>query len=433
MECLGSGALMVDRETPLPWLNQAAELKGGDDVIFSWLSRYRSAVAAGVDAVNGTVGALLDDSGELFIHESVLSAIYRQSAVDTSAYAPLRGLPAFRELAIDLAIGQHRGGLAHLHPRAFVTPGGCGALYLSAANLATPGDAVLLRECHWGPYRTILDENGLRIATWPLIGSSASEGRFVDSEYLSSSLASLARDQESVLMWLNDPAHNPTGLSLQSHDRRTLFDSVVGAALNHPSVGFTLLIDAAYARYSGEPCGWAGTFGSAENWPTNLLVAVAVSCSKSHTIYGMRLGALVTFHPEPEIHEKLETVWLHTGRGTWSGTPRLPQSALIDLHASVLEEEWLASVVKAKELLDRRRALLIDQCRASGVALFPSHDGYFAWYPCDNPEAVAAEVAENSVFLVPLDKGVRIGLCAIPEASIPRVAFALSRATGQNE
>ena len=430
MGCLGSDVPMADRTTTLPWLNQAAEVKGGDDVIFAWFSRYLSAVKSGVDAVNGTVGTLLDDSGRLFVHEAVLAAIHRQSATDIAAYAPLRGLPAFRELAIDLAVGHHRNELSHLHPRAFATPGGCGALYLSAANLAAPGDAVLLRECHWGPYRTILRENGLHAATWPLIGPAAPDGRFVDSESLFSSLSSLAHDQASVLMWINDPAHNPTGLSLGSDDRQILLNSVVSAALDYPDVGFSLLIDAAYARYSSEPHGWAGTLGDLKEWPTNLLVAVAVSCSKSHTIYGMRLGALVTFHPESEVHEQLETTWLHTGRGTWSGTPRLPQSALIDLHTSVLEEEWLDSVLKAKDLLDGRRAHFIDLCREHGVSLLPSHDGYFAWHPCSDPESVAAEVAEDSVFLVPLDKGVRIGLCAIPEASLSRVALALSRTRG---
>ncbi len=432
MGCLGAGLPMSAQHTSLPWLNQAAQTKGGDDVIFAWLSRYRSAVASGVDAVNGTVGALLDDSGKLVVHDSVLAAIQRQSTDDVAAYAPLRGLPAFRELAIDLAIGQHRVTLSHLHPRAFATPGGCGALYLTAANLATPHDAVLLRECHWEPYRTILKENELSLTTWPLLRPDCFDGHFVDADSLFSSLTLLAMNQSSVLMWLNDPAHNPTGLSLQSDDRRTLLNSVISAASEHGDVGFTLLIDAAYARYSDEPFGWAETLEGVEKWPANLLVTVAVSCSKSHTIYGMRLGALVTFHPEPEVHDHLESVWLHTSRGTWSGIPRLPQAALVDLHSSNLEDQWLVSVNEAKKTLDRRRTRLIKMCHDLGVTLYPSHDGYFAWYPCIDSKAVANRVATDDVFLVPLSNGVRIGLCAIPEVEIPRVALALSRAKDSN-
>ena len=37
-----------------------------------------------------------------------------------------------------------------IHTDAIITPGGTGALYMSARNLLAPGDAVLLRELHWG-------------------------------------------------------------------------------------------------------------------------------------------------------------------------------------------------------------------------------------------------------------------------------------------
>ena len=45
--------------------------KAGNDVIFSWFARYQNAAAAGADAVNGTVGALLEDDGNLAINTVV--------------------------------------------------------------------------------------------------------------------------------------------------------------------------------------------------------------------------------------------------------------------------------------------------------------------------------------------------------------------------
>ena len=55
-------------------------------------------------------------------------------------------------------------------------------------------------------------------------------------------------------------------------------------------------------------------------------------------------------------------------------------------------------------------------------------DGFFAWIESSDPIAVAEKCAENDVFLVPLNGGVRIGLCALPTDSIPKVAMALSKA-----
>ena len=48
-------------------LNASGALKQGSDTIFSWWARYQDAKAEGKDAVNGTIGALLEDDGNLAI------------------------------------------------------------------------------------------------------------------------------------------------------------------------------------------------------------------------------------------------------------------------------------------------------------------------------------------------------------------------------
>ncbi|MGB2393738.1 MAG: hypothetical protein ACPICH_06455, partial [Poseidonia sp.] len=56
------------------------------------------------------------------------------------------------------------------------------------------------------------------------------------------------------------------------------------------------------------------------------------------------------------------------------------------------------------------------------------HDGFFAWYECEEPAAIAEACADQHVYLVPLTGGVRIGLCAVPESQVERVAQALANA-----
>ena len=57
-------------------------------------------------------------------------------------------------------------------------------------------------------------------------------------------------------------------------------------------------------------------------------------------------------------------------------------------------------------------------------------DGFFAWIEADDPVAVAEACAKNDVFLVPLNGGVRIGLCALSSGDMGKVAEALSIALG---
>ena len=39
------------------------------------------------------------------------------------------------------------------------------------------------------------------------------------------------------MVWLNDPAHNPTGLSMTPEGRFACLESFVDSALNNPDVG----------------------------------------------------------------------------------------------------------------------------------------------------------------------------------------------------
>ena len=401
-------------------LNPAAAKKGGDDPIFAWFKRYLSAKEEGKDAINGTLGSLLLDNGELALNQVVMDSLRNQKGYDMAGYAPLRGIPSFRELAIDLALGPHRDDIP-AEMMSMTTPGGCGALYASARNFADPGSKVLLRDLHWSPYQTILAENNLSSHTYPLWGSGLE---------LAVALEELVSTQSRVLSWLNDPAHNPTGLTLTSEERKQTLNCFIASARSNPSIGHTLLIDAAYHLYASEPFGWAQTLSQVEEWPHNLLILFAISCSKSHTIYGLRTGALVCLHPSEEFLSRVEGVLLHTGRGTWSAPPRLPQIALAEIHAQ-MKDEWEDQKDTLKALLKRRRVAFNSALEQVGVRPLPNHDGYFAFIECEDSVAVCESCAEENVFLVPLSGGIRVGICAIPASRMKRVASALANALGE--
>jgi aromatic-amino-acid transaminase len=416
-------------------LNPYAQTKVGNDTIFGWWARFQEAVASGADAVNGTIGALLEDDGTLAINQVVDAAIRQAPPVEIAAYAPLKGLPSFLDLAVTLALGESRAELEGLGitTTATATPGGSGALYLAAANFANRGDKVLLRDRHWGPYKGFLNGCGLSYASYPLLPSKDSDLPYVDITGFKSELAKLCQAQDKVMTWLNDPAHNPTGLSMTADGRMAFLDAFVESANVNENVGHTLLLDAAYHLYADEPHGWAETITEALNngmlWPENLLITIAVSLSKSHTIYGLRTGALVSLHPDSAVTEKIGTVMGVTGRQTWSAAPRIAQYTVSTMHADVQSgAAWAGERDRLRELLVTRRNLLIESCSKLGVPLNPTMDGFFAWIESDDPAALAEACAEQDVYLVPLTGGVRIGLCAVPLSQIPRVAEALANA-----
>ena len=426
----------MDEDGAMQFLASHGQQKTGNDVIFSWFARYQQAAAAGAAAVNGTVGALLNDDGTLAINTVVDEAIRQAPAPEFAAYAPLKGLPSFLDLSITLALGEHRQTLEEMgvHTCATAAPGGSGALYLAASNFAERGESVLLRDRYWGPYTGFLRGCGLGISTYPLLPAAPhSATPLLDLERFEERLAELASEQSTVMTWLNDPAHNPTGLSLPPESRYALLNAFMESATRNEHTGHTLLIDAAYHLYADEPHGWAETIAEALDaglpWPENLLVVFAISLSKSHTIYGLRTGALVCLHPDASNIARLEDVMGVTGRQTWSAAPRIAQHVLSELHASPDGgAAWSAERDRLASLLTARRSKFISACERLGVAVNPSHDGFFAWYECADPASIAEACAAHHVYLVPLTGGVRIGLCAVPESQVERVAEALANA-----
>ena len=428
----------MDEAPGLQYLSSHGRQRTGNDVIFSWLARYRHAKEAGADAVNGTVGAMLEDDGALAINATVDAALRRAPAAEFAAYAPLKGLPDYLDLSVTLALGEHRSALESLglNHMATATPGGSGALFLAASCFAERDDRVLLRDRHWGPYKGFLRGVGLGWTTYPLLPETTDTNEpFFHRAGFESGLASLVNDQSKVMVWVNDPAHNPTGLSLPGLSRAAMLESFMESALRHEHIGHTLLIDAAYHLYADEPHGWAATLFEAMDsgwpWPENMLVCVALSLSKSHTAYGLRAGALICLHPDAEALEALREIMGVTGRETWSAAPRLAQYTFANLHAEASAgAAWADERDRMAEMLDERRSLFVAACEKRGVSINPTHDGFFAWFECENAQDVAESCAQHHVYLVPLEGGVRIGLCAIPAHQVDRVAQALADAQG---
>ena len=168
------GDIMAE-DTANSFLNDFAQTKQGNDTIFSCWARYQEAIAQGHDAVNGTIGALLENDGSLAINQTVDTFVRNSPPIEIAAYAPLKGLPDFLDLAVTLALGDAREELENIgvHHTATASPGGSGALFLAAANYADRGSKVLLRDRHWGPYDGFLAGCGLEIATYPLLGASS--------------------------------------------------------------------------------------------------------------------------------------------------------------------------------------------------------------------------------------------------------------------
>ena len=284
-----------------------------------------------------------------------------------------------------------------------------------------PGMSVLAATPHWGPYDTLAAEYGATVAGAP----AKQAGRPLDLEAWRRAASALMGRQGRLLVWLNDPCHNPTGLSLSLEDRQGLLDLLRGQAERGP---VTLLLDCAYLDYTGDPGHVRRALDDYAAFAREgaVLVGAALSLSKSLTLYGARGGALAF----PWVEDAALQASLTNGcRGLWSTAPRPPQSLFLRLMKDGKRQEQLHAEHRHwSEVLEARAIALDAALRARGADGAPWHGGFFATVRTEAPARVAERLWERGVFLVPVAGGLRGGLCALPARDMERLADAIASA-----
>lgn len=134
----------------------------------------------------------------------------------------------------------------------------------------------------------------------------------------------------------------------------------------------TLLVDVAYLDYAGDEDEHRKFFPLLEDFPSNVLVIVAYSLSKSCTMYGMRSGAMICMTQDKEIADEFKTVCSFSSRGTWSNCNR---AAMATISSIYMDEALLAKVTKERQgycsmLVDRGNTFA-DTAKSIGLKTVP--------------------------------------------------------------
>ena len=187
----------------------------------------------------------------------------------------------------------------------------------------------------------------------------------------------------------------------------------------------TLLVDIAYADYGARD--FRVALGRFARGMDRAQLLFAYSASKSFTHYGLRVGALVACVPDEKERKQIDAALAYSCRGTWSNCVRGGQLAITRL----LTDPELSVKVKAereelKQLLLRRVAAF--NSRAREVKLrYPRYEGgFFVTVFCEDGPKEAARMRELGVYVVPQKKAVRVALCGVSEAQIPKLVEALA-------
>lgn len=395
-----------------------------EDKIFGISNRAKARIAEkGKDAViNATIGALLDDAGDLIVLSSVDEAVKSLEPKEYAEYAPIAGIPGYKAAVKQAALGGYQ-------PKGYVgvvaTPGGTGSIRNAIANYTCPGDKILTHDWHWTPYGTVAGEQARSVETFEMFDA---EGNF-NLEDFSTKVKKLLRIQDRVLIILNTPANNPTGYSLSDAD----WDGVISILNETPeNKKVALVVDVAYIDFAGETEETRTFLPKLEELNENVLPMLAYSASKTFTFYGMRAAALVCIAKTPELAEEFELCVTYSSRASWSNSPRGPQTVIAKIYE---DADLLAKVDEERKifrdmLLARGRAFE-EEAAKIGLEIVPFRAGFFVSVPCDDPDAVSKKLEEKDAFCVPMSKGIRVSVASISEAKARMLPAMIKEALGE--
>ena len=401
----------------------SARDKSLSDVIFGASAAAKEGAAKyGADKVtNATIGAIIDEDGKLACIPTVEKVFRSLPMTDIIDYAPIAGLPGYLSAVEELTF-------ADMRPEGYVaavaTSGGTGAVHHAIANYSERGDEVLTSDWYWGPYGALCQEQGRKLTVYSLFD----EAQNFNIRAFGEKVSELLKKQNSLLIIINTPAHNPTGYSLSEDDWGEVL-SVLKKEAASGDKKVSVLVDIAYIDYAGEKNETRKFMKAFGGLPENIFIMFAFSMSKGYTVYGQRTGAILGLSASKEITDEFARITKFSSRATWSNINRGAMTLLTKIRQ---DAALLAQFEKERDALyqtiRKRGAVFMEEAAAVKLNALPYKAGFFISVPSPDPAAVCDRLHEDLIYAVPLKKGVRIAVCAVPVAKMRGMAEKVKKA-----
>ncbi len=381
----------------------------------------REAAAKDSEVVNATVGMLYNDEGEFVSFSKVIEKFNELDAKDALPYASTPGSKKFHDTVEKWILRQYLDMYKKdFYMTTMATPGGSGALSISIFNYLEPNDRLLLPNIGWDPYWIICRERNVRAYEYNLFND---EMKF-DLENLEKQMAELAKEQERIVLLINDPCQNPTGYTLALEEWENLVNLINKFAKDVPVV---LIYDMAYIDYhidgldaSRKP------LEKLHNLADNTLLLCMFSGSKTLSFYGIRMGAIFAISRNEEAIQDFKNVLSFSARGTWSSSSHVGMLTFTNLmDDKEALQQFEKELHEAKELLVHRGRAFVEEAKEVGLKTYPYHSGYFITVP-NCPIEVYEKLIERKIYTIPLPNDiVRFAVSSFPSSKVKGLAKAV--------
>lgn len=357
-----------------------------------------AAKKAGPDAINASIGIILDEHGKPLVLDCVRKALQEWEGKDDVTYPPLLGIPEFRKSVCELSFGSDETVAS------IAAAGGTGALTINLKLLhgRLGVTRVLVPSPSWPNHKRLLTGMGLEVVEAPYLE---------DGETVVEPMLKMIKEKNDprMALLLHTSCHNPTGKSWSKDQWKQIAKELSGT--EHP-----VLLDCAYQGL-GE--GMEEDVAAIEILKdAQVPLFFAWSASKNHTIYGLRTGLACTWTDSVDDKKKIEGHYEILTREVYSGAPVTGQR-IVGTVQQKYQKEWQLEIKELRELLQKKRKMLSDAFPDWNKAI--DGEGLFTILPL-SPEQVD-QLAQKRLFLT---RDGRINIAGISLKKMERVVELIS-------
>jgi len=402
----------------MKFLTKQATIKQAGDDILKISDMAHKAKLLNPNVVNATVGSLYTDKSKLYQFQLINYVLATIPNDEMFAYAQTDGGNDFKDSVLKWVFKDHLSEIKELMNLSVIaTPGGSGAISNTLFNYVNEGDSVLLTDVFWGPYSFMINEFGGNIVTHEMF-----DGEHFNCKAFSEKAEQIIEKEGKLVTIINDPCHNPTGYSMTKDEWMKLIQFF--NEKGNQGVPVVVIYDIAYIDYSN-----LGYDESREllcllqHTNENVLNVLTFSGSKTFSVYGLRLGAAIALSKSKKLIDDFERTGLYSTRAKWSCPPKIGISILNKLMSTEeTERVFVEELYDARKLIHNRSQIFIKEAKEVGLVMHPYRGGFFMSIPSDNPNKLVDDLRQKDIYVVPMEKGIRLAVSSIPTEQMPGLA-----------
>ncbi|UYP48076.1 Histidinol-phosphate aminotransferase [Candidatus Lokiarchaeum ossiferum] len=410
--------------------------------IFYWTGRAKN--EAEINATIGTaVGPELDiiPNGRKKALPYYLPELKNFINIDPerlTSYAPIAGIPPFRELWKKWIIfkGKQEANMPSGPIDAssnITTPVVCNgitnAIYITSRMFLEPGESIICPNKRWGNYNSVLTmQNELKIESFQFFKNAQ-----FNLEGMMNTLNNVSKIQNRMVLILNFP-NNPTGYCPTPDEIQAIVKALTQFCQTHQKT-IVVLCDDAYEGYTfSEKVAGNSIFYELLNQHELLIPLKLDGTSKEMLMYGGRIaGITLGIHPswikEEGDFDQFNTEWINKVQGmvrsTISNSNHFCQEILVDMMKDGFEG-IVSSRKKVIDILDERykgTVASFEKYNHTKMTMDPAGGGFFVFL---NIEGIPADKFADHLLVKykvgtfpivnPKEKinGIRVAFCSIP-------------------